>query len=56
MAKMLESLLSWLDVGSRGASDEQLLIWAKTEYGNDWAYAYQQMRDTGKPPVMKNVE
>ena len=23
-----------------GTSDAQLLLWAKTEYGNDWQYAY----------------
>jgi hypothetical protein len=33
--------------------DSDLLIWAKTEYGNDWHYAYQHMQDNkGKAPKM----
>jgi|MEHZ01.3.fsa_nt_MEHZ010977879.1_8 hypothetical protein len=58
MAQMLyTSILSWLDVRftpTRGAKDDQLLLWAKTEYGNDWRYAYQVMRDTGDGPRYKH--
>ena len=28
---------------SNRVSEEQMLVWAKTEYGKDWAYAYHQI-------------
>ena len=30
--------------------DQSFLIWAKTEYGKDWRFAYQHLRDYGTPP------
>jgi|TARA_B100000780_G_scaffold132348_1_gene92819 hypothetical protein len=37
--------------GARKASHESLLIWAKTEYGKDWRFAYEHMLDNnGQPP------
>jgi hypothetical protein len=40
--------------GRRSTSYEnELLTWAKTEYGNDWRFAYQHMLDNhGKAPKM----
>ena len=40
--------------GRRSTSYEnELLPWAKTEYGNDWRFAYQHMLDNhGKAPKM----
>lgn len=32
-------LMSFVRFNSRN-HDEQMLIWAKTEYGKDWQYAY----------------
>ena len=34
----------------RTASDDQLLIWAKTEYGKDCEYAYYSLQKTGQAP------
>jgi hypothetical protein len=33
--------------GPRKGGRPDLLQWAKTEYGNDWQWAYQQMLDNG---------
>tara|TARA_A200000159_G_scaffold164391_1_gene193809 strand:- start:1926 stop:2153 length:228 start_codon:yes stop_codon:yes gene_type:complete len=30
---------------TKGSSDADLLLWAKTEYGNDWQYAFQWMKE-----------
>ena len=33
--------------------DRDMLIWAKTEYGKDWQYAYQYMiNNNGKSPTL----
>ena len=52
---MTEKLFANLRVvfGSRSKKqyDQQMLCWAKTEYGSDWEWAYQQILSTGKPPV-----
>lgn len=38
-------------------SDAQLLLWAKTEYGNDWRYAFNWMKDNpGTVPFNKPVK
>ena len=40
-----------------GTSDAQLLLWAKTEYGNDWRYAFNWMKDNpGTVPFNKPVK
>lgn len=39
--------------GSKPSKD-QLLVWAKTEYGKDWRFAYQHMLDNkGLPPKVQ---
>ena len=37
--------------GSTINRDQSFLIWARTEYGKDWQYAYQHLIDNdGIPP------
>ena len=36
--------------GSSSNQDHSFLIWAKTEYGKDWRFAYQHLKDFGTPP------
>ena len=36
--------------GSKPSDQSSFLVWAKTEYGNDWRYAYQHLRAYGTPP------
>lgn len=31
--------------------NKQIEQWAKTEYGSDWNFAYNQIIHTGKPPI-----
>ena len=53
--KMTEKLFEGLRVvfGSRSRQqyDQQMLCWAKTEYGADWEWAYQHLMSTGKSPI-----
>jgi len=52
---MTEKLFEGLRVvfGSRNRQqyDQQMLCWAKTEYGADWEWAYQHLMSTGKAPI-----
>ena len=52
---MTEKLFASLRVvfGSRNRQqyDQQMLCWAKTEYGADWEWAYQHLMSTGKTPI-----
>lgn len=53
MAKKLFNSLVSMFGRSYKSNDSDLLVWAKTEYGNDWQYAYQHMQDNkGKAPKM----
>ena len=42
--------------GSKTSKDHGYLLWAKTEYGSDWRFAYDHMVRTGgqKPPEQNN--
>ncbi len=45
---------------TKTASDADLLLWAKTEYGDDWQYAFQWMKANPgnvpfKTPTVKKV-
>lgn len=53
MGKTMSNILVSM-FGRRSTSYEnELLTWAKTEYGNDWRFAYQHMLDNqGKAPKM----
>ena len=31
--------------------NQQIECWAKTEYGNDWRFAYNYMMDNHKTPI-----
>ena len=42
--------------GSSSNQDHSFLIWAKTEYGKDWRFAYQHLNDFGTPPVSGGVK
>ena len=52
---MTEKLFEGLRVvfGSRSKQqyNQQMLCWAKTEYGDDWEWAYQHLMSTGKTPI-----
>ena len=50
MLKFLSSLF-----GSRAKLDNDYRIYAKTEYGSDWQYAYDQLRRTGTAPFIRGV-
>jgi hypothetical protein len=41
----------------RGTSSRgELLTWAKTEYGNDWKYAYEFMLEhNGRAPSLREI-
>ena len=42
--------------GSNTSSKNDYLIWAKTEYGRDWQFAYQHMLDNkGQAPMPTKV-
>ena len=48
MTHLISGLMSWMKSGN---SRNDLLTWAKTEYGNDWQYAYRFMLDhNGRAP------
>ena len=37
--------------GFSSSKDNDFLVWAKTEYGKDWRFAYEHMLDNnGQPP------
>tara|TARA_A100001011_G_scaffold239234_1_gene247207 strand:- start:715 stop:942 length:228 start_codon:yes stop_codon:yes gene_type:complete len=45
---------------TKSSSDADLLLWAKTEYGNDWQYAFQWMKENPgtvpfKTPAVKTT-
>jgi hypothetical protein len=43
--------MSWVNSGSTNRHRNDLLTWAKTEYGNDWRYAYEFMlKNNGRAP------
>ena len=41
--KLFTGLVSLLGYRSQSAFEKEMLTYAKTEYGNDWRYAYQYM-------------
>ena len=50
---MTEKLFAGLRTvfGSRSDYNKQIEEWARTEYGTDWHFAYDQIIKTGKPPI-----
>lgn len=53
--KLYNSLVSMF--GRKSPSDNDMLIWAKTEYANDWQWAYHYMKLTGgkTPPHVGGI-
>ena len=45
--EFFDALLNFLD----NRKDIKYMVWAKTEYKNDWKYAYEHMCLTGKAPT-----
>ena len=42
--------------GNNSSKRESYRIWAKTEYGNDWQFAYQYLLDhQGQPPKRDQI-
>ena len=59
MTRTLSALVTAISdvLTTRGTSDDQLLLWAKTEYGNDWQYAYRWMKENpGSVPFTKTIK
>ena len=50
MTSVTKVLRQLFGAGSSIDRNQSYLIWAKTEYGKDWRYAYQCLVDTGNPP------
>mgnify|MGYP003151607138 FL=1 len=54
MTHFLSGLMSWMNRDTH-IGREDLLTWAKTEYKNDWRYAYHYMlTNNGKAPKLYN--
>ena len=51
MATILKSLVSMFG-RDKNTGDSELLSWAKNEYGNDWQFAYNELRRGNKSPVI----
>ena len=50
--KLFEGLRVVFGSRSRQEYNQQMLCWAKTEYGSDWEWAYQHLiMSTGKSPI-----
>jgi hypothetical protein len=48
--KLYGSLVSMF--GRKKLKDNDILTWARTEYGKDWNFAYEHIKATGKGPRM----
>ena len=46
--KLLGSLVSMFERSK--LSERDILTWAKTEYANDWLFAYNHIKEYGKGP------
>jgi len=55
MTNMLFTGLVNIFTKSKTRQESNMMTWAKTEYGNDWQFAYQCMLDTGMPPSDKDI-
>jgi len=49
--KNVYKVLRFLFGSGNSSKNESYRVWAKTEYGNDWRFAYQHLLDhEGQPP------
>ena len=56
MNHLIRGLMSWVNSGSTKSYRSELLTWAKTEYGNDWRYAYEYMlTHDGRAPTLTEI-
>jgi len=56
MTHLISGLMSWVKSGSTSSYRGELLTWAKTEYGNDWQYAYDYMLNhNGAAPTSQQI-
>ena len=54
MTHLISGLMSWMKRGT--SSRDELLTWAKTEYGKDWHYAYNFMlNNNGRAPSLTEI-
>jgi len=54
MTHLISGLMSWMKSGTTSRND--LLTWAKTEYGNDWRFAYEFMlKHNGRGPNLTEL-
>jgi hypothetical protein len=54
MTHLISGLMSWMKNGSTNRND--LLTWAKTEYGKDWRFAYEFMlKNNGRGPNLSEL-
>lgn len=52
MTHLISGLMSWVNSGSTKSYRSELLTWAKTEYSNDWEFAYNYMlTHNGRAPT-----
>jgi hypothetical protein len=52
MTHLISGLVSWMKRGSDKGFRSDLYTWARTEYKNDWQFAYQFMLDhNGRAPT-----
>jgi len=57
MIHLISGLMSWMKSGMSNRHRNDLLTWAKTEYKNDWRYAYEFMlRHEGRSPTLKELQ
>ena len=53
MTHLISGLMSWMKSGN---SRNDLLTWAKTEYGKDWRFAYEFMlKHNGRSPNLSEL-
>ena len=56
MTHLMSGLMSWMKSGMTDSHRNQLLTWAKTEYGADWKYAYEYMlNNNGRSPTLSDL-
>ena len=56
MTHLVSGLMSWMKRGMTDSHRNQLLTWAKTEYGKDWKYAYEFMlKHNGRAPSLTDL-
>ena len=56
MNHLIRGLMSWVNSGPTKSYRSELLTWAKTEYSNDWEFAYNYMlTHNGRAPTLTEL-